>query len=71
MFALKKLRDAPRAGQQAHVTNLKGEPRATRGPTPPKLRPRFAELETTVGVARYAPLNAIALLVGSQTGRRG
>ena len=25
-------------------------------------------METTVGVARYAPLNAIALLVGSQTG---
>ena len=31
----------------------------------------FAELETTVGVSRYAPLNAIALLVGSQTGRPG
>src|SRR5207244_4392130 len=29
------------------------------------------ELETTVGVSRYAPLNAIALLVGSQTGRPG
>ena len=28
-------------------------------------------METTVGVARYAPLNAIALLVGSQTGRPG
>ena len=31
----------------------------------------FAELETTVGVSRYAPLNAIALLIGSQTGRPG
>ena len=31
----------------------------------------FAEIETTVGVARYAPLNAIAILVGSQTGRPG
>ena len=30
-----------------------------------------AEIETTVGVARYAPLNAVALLVGSQTGRPG
>ena len=31
----------------------------------------LAELETTVGVSRYAPLNAIAILVGSQTGRPG
>ena len=29
----------------------------------------FSELETTVGVSRYAPLNALALLIGSQTGR--
>ena len=28
-------------------------------------------METTVGVSRYAPLNAIAILVGSQTGRPG
>ena len=31
----------------------------------------FTEIETTVGVCRYAPLNALALLVGSQTGRAG
>ena len=31
----------------------------------------FAEEETTVAVARYAPLNAISLLVGSQCGRPG
>jgi propanediol dehydratase large subunit len=31
----------------------------------------FDELETTVGVARYAPLNALAILVGSQTARGG
>ena len=29
----------------------------------------FSELETTVGVARYAPFNAMAILIGSQTGR--
>ena len=28
-------------------------------------------METTVGVARYAPLNALAILVGAQTGRSG
>ena len=31
----------------------------------------FDEQETTVAVARYAPFNAIALLVGSQVGRPG
>ena len=31
----------------------------------------FAEVETTVGVARFAPLNALAILVGTQTGRGG
>ncbi len=31
----------------------------------------FAEIETTVAVARYAPFNALAILVGSQTGRGG
>src|SRR5258708_3306567 len=31
----------------------------------------FSEIETTVGVARYAPFNALAILVGSQTGRGG
>ena len=31
----------------------------------------FAEVETTVGVSRYAPLNALAVLVGSQIGRGG
>lgn len=29
----------------------------------------FSEQETTVGIARYAPFNALALLVGSQCGR--
>ena len=38
-------------------------------PRPPRGASRSCE--TTVGVARYAPLNAIALLVGSQTGRPG
>lgn len=31
----------------------------------------FSEQETTVGIARYAPFNAPALLVGSQCGRPG
>ena len=31
----------------------------------------FAEMETTVAVARYAPFNAMALFVGAQVGRPG
>jgi len=31
----------------------------------------FSEIETTVGVAAYAPMNALSLLVGGQTGRPG
>jgi propanediol dehydratase large subunit len=31
----------------------------------------FTEIETTVGVGRYAPMNALSLLVGGQAGRPG
>ncbi|MCB0138694.1 MAG: hypothetical protein KDE50_02175, partial [Caldilineaceae bacterium] len=31
----------------------------------------FAEVETTVRVARNAPFNALAILIGAQTGRGG
>ena len=61
----------PRAGNQAHVTNLKESPALLAADAAEAARRGFAEMETTVGVARYAPLNAIALLVGSQTGRPG
>ncbi len=71
MFALKKLRARRAPGNQAHVTNLKESPALLAADAAEASARGFAELETTVGVARYAPLNAIALLVGSQTGRPG
>ncbi len=71
MFALKKLRARRAPGNQAHVTNLKESPALLAADAAEAAARGFAELETTVGVARYAPLNAIALLVGSQTGRPG
>jgi propanediol dehydratase large subunit len=71
MLALKKLRARRAPGNQAHVTNLKESPALLAADAAEAARRGFAELETTVGVARYAPLNAIALLVGSQTGRPG
>jgi propanediol dehydratase large subunit len=71
MFALKKLRARRRPANQAHVTNLKENPALLAADAAEAALRGFAELETTVGVSRYAPLNAIAILVGSQTGRPG
>lgn len=71
MVALKKLRARRDPGNQAHVTNLKENPALLAADAAEAARRGFDELETTVGVARYAPLNALALLVGSQVGRPG
>jgi propanediol dehydratase large subunit len=71
MMALKKLRARRDPGNQAHVTNLKESPALLAADAGEAARRGFDELETTVGVARYAPLNALALLVGSQVGRPG
>src|SRR3989304_5741367 len=71
MFALTKLRARRPPANQAPVPNLKESPALLAADAAEASARGFAELETTVGVARYAPLNAIALLVGSQTGRPG
>jgi propanediol dehydratase large subunit len=71
MFALKKLRARRVPANQAHVTNLKENPALLAADAAEAGARGFAEVETTVGVSRYAPLNAIAILVGSLTGRAG
>jgi propanediol dehydratase large subunit len=71
MFALKKLRARHAPANQAHVTNLKENPALLAADAAEASARGFAELETTVGVSRYAPLNALAILVGAQTGRPG
>src|SRR5437588_8285498 len=71
MFALKKLRARRTPANQAHVTNLKENPALLAADAAEAATRGFAEIETTVGVSRYAALNAIAILVGSQTGRPG
>jgi len=71
MFALKKLRARRAPANQAHVTNLKENPALLAADAGEAAARGFAEIETTVGVSRYAPLNAMAVLVGSQTGRPG
>src|SRR6476469_8004157 len=71
MFALKKLRARRAPANQAHVTNLKENPALLAADAAEAAARGFAEVETTVGVSRYAPLNALAILVGAQTGRPG
>jgi propanediol dehydratase large subunit len=71
MFALKKLRARRAPANQAHVTNLKENPALLAADAAEAAARGFAEIETTVGVSRYAPLNAIAILIGGQTGRSG
>jgi propanediol dehydratase large subunit len=71
MFAMKKLRARRAPANQAHVTNLKENPALLAADAAEAAARGFAEVETTVGVSRYAGLNAIAVLVGSQTGRPG
>ena len=65
MFALRKLRARRAPGNQAHVTNLKESPALLAADAAEAALRGFAELETTVAVARYAPLNAISILVGT------
>ncbi|MGC8794619.1 MAG: propanediol/glycerol family dehydratase large subunit, partial [Bryobacteraceae bacterium] len=68
MMALAKMRARRTPANQAHVTNRKENPALLAADAAEAAERGFAELETTVGVSRYAPLNALAVLVGSQTG---
>lgn len=71
MMALQKMRVRRTPANQAHVTNRKDSPALLAADAAEAAFRGFAEIETTVGVARYAPWNALSVLVGSQTGRGG
>lgn len=71
MMGMQKMRARRVPGNQAHITNLKDDPVQIAADAAEGALRGFAEEETTTGVARYAPFNAIALLIGSQVGRRG
>jgi len=71
MMALQKMRARKIPSNQCHVTNLKDNSVLIAADAAEAAIRGFDEQETTVGVARYAPFNALALLVGSQTGRGG
>lgn len=71
MMAMQKMRERKTPSNQCHVTNLKDHPAQIAADAAEAAIRGFDEEETTVGIARYAPLNAIALLIGSQVGRPG
>ncbi|WP_413283528.1 propanediol/glycerol family dehydratase large subunit [Vibrio sp. MA40-2] len=71
MMSMQKMRARKTPSQQAHVTNIKDNPVQIAADAAEGALRGFDEQETTVAVARYAPFNAIALLVGSQVGRPG
>ena len=71
MMGMQKMRARRVPGNQAHITNLKDDPVQIAADAAEGALRGFAEEETTTGVARYAPFNAIALLIESQVGRKG
>lgn len=71
MMALQKMRARKTPSNQCHVTNLKDHPVQIAADAAEAALRGFDEQETTVGIARYAPLNALSLLVGAQVGRGG
>lgn len=71
MMAVTKMRARRTPSNQCHVTNLKDNCVQIAADAAEAAIRGFDEQETTVGIARYAPFNALALLVGSQTGRGG
>lgn len=71
MMAVTKMRARKSPANQAHVTNVKDNPVQIAADAAEAALRGFAELETTVGIVRYAPFNAIALMVGAQVGRPG
>lgn len=71
MLGLAKMRIRRTPANQAHVTNWREHPALLAADAAEAALRGFAEVETTVRVARNAPLNALAVLVGTQTGRGG
>lgn len=71
MMGLAKMRVRRTPANQAHVTNWREHPALLAADAAEAALRGFAEIETTVRVARSAPFNALAILVGSQTGRGG
>ena len=71
MMGMQKMRARKVPGNQAHITNLKDDPVQIAADAAEAAVRGFAEMETTVGIVRYAPFNAIAIMLGANVGRPG
>uniref|UniRef100_UPI00300C2EE8 propanediol/glycerol family dehydratase large subunit n=1 Tax=Stomatohabitans albus TaxID=3110766 RepID=UPI00300C2EE8 len=71
MMAVSKMRARKQPFNQCHVTNLADNPVQIAADAAEAALRGFVEQETTVGVVRYAPFNAMSLLIGAQCGRPG
>ena len=71
MMALTKMRARQRPSNQCHVTNVKDNPIQIAADAAEAALRGFDEQETTVGIVRYAPFNALAIMIGAQVGRPG
>lgn len=71
MMAMQKMRARKIPSNQCHITNINDNPVLIAADGAEASLRGFDEMETTVAVVRYAPFNALALLIGSQAGRGG
>ncbi|MEU6642112.1 propanediol/glycerol family dehydratase large subunit [Saccharomonospora sp. NPDC046836] len=71
MMALQKMRARRTTANQAHSTSARDNPVQVAAEAAEASLRGFRELETTLGVVRYAPLVAIALQVGALAGTPG
>ncbi|MGE2832652.1 propanediol/glycerol family dehydratase large subunit [Mycobacterium sp. SMC-4] len=71
MMGIQKMRARRTPANQAHCTSARDNPLQVVCEAAEAAIRGFAEVETTLGVVRYAPLVAIALLIGSQSGAGG
>src|SRR5215813_4278150 len=71
MMGLAKMRIRQTPANQAHVTNWREHPALLAADAAEAALRGFSEIETTVRVARFAPLDAMATFIGAQAGRGG
>lgn len=71
ILAMQKMRARQTPGTQAHITSATDNPIMLVADAAEGALRGFTEMETTVAVVRYAPLNALSLLIGAQVGRPG
>ena len=71
MMGMQKMRARRTPANQAHCTSARDNPLQVACEAAEASLRGFSEVETTLGVVRYAPLVAMALQIGSQVGTGG